>query len=63
LVRLEGCRKVGMGAYSTPFHFMLLLVYEIYGLQLTKPEKEQRGAEAYRRLRLPPGNAGAKNST
>jgi hypothetical protein len=52
-----------MGAYSTPFHFKLLLLYEIFGLQLTKPEKVQRGAEAYRRLRLPPGNAGAKNNT
>lgn len=60
--RLEGCRKVGMGAYSTPFRFMLLLLYEIYGLQLTKSEKGKKGAEVYRRLRLPPGNAGAKEA-
>lgn len=41
--RLEGCRKVGMGAYSTPFRFMLLLLYEVYGLQLTKSEKGKKG--------------------
>ncbi len=60
--RLKVAVRWEWGHILHPFILCYLLLYEIYGLQLTKSEKGKKGAEVYRRLRLPPGNAGAKEA-